>query len=226
MNSEERSKQIYALKAFAILSVVCAHMKLTISQGDAGWLSNKIISAYAILGVAAFFICSGFYYMRKNGDSIVFWRKKIRTLIVPWFLWGILTYLLGIILTNKSLSVIDLFKWVIGVQSWYYFVTVLLVLFVLFKFKKNNYLIGILIAISLLSNILTILEIWKSSEWMTPYLNPLNWIIFFALGILWREYENKISKILLNRSIRLGMRGGYFCYLSFCLEFRYLLRQK
>lgn len=212
MNHEERSKQIYVLKAFAILSVVCAHMKLTISQGDVGWISNKIISVYAILGVAAFFICSGFFYSRKRGDSIEFWKKKLHTLVIPWVLWSILTFLLGILLTHQSFSVIELFKWSIGVQSWYYFVTVLLMLFVIFKLFQKKYLIGILIALSLVSNVLTILGIWRASEWMTPYLNPLNWVLFFALGILWRTYEYKISEII-HKNMCVCVGGGFLIFI-------------
>ena len=55
----ERSKQLYVGKVFAILSVICAHMTLTIDKGQAGWLADKIIAVYGTIGVAFFFLCAG-----------------------------------------------------------------------------------------------------------------------------------------------------------------------
>lgn len=52
----ERSKQLYVGKVFAILSVICAHMTLTIDKGQTGWLADKIIAVYGTIGVA-FFSC-------------------------------------------------------------------------------------------------------------------------------------------------------------------------
>lgn len=193
MNCEERSKKIYVLKAFAILSVICAHMKLPLNMGDAGGIANKFIGVYGTLGVVVFFVCAGYYYHREKGDTICFWKKKIRMIMIPWLLWSIITNLIGNFLKWHTITLQGQCAWTVGLGTWYYFLSVLLICFVVFKFKENKLWFTVLIISSMVSNIFSIMGIWGISDYMTPYLNPLNWFFFFAIGILWKRNEMRID---------------------------------
>lgn len=195
MDKSERSKQIYVLKAFAIFSVVCAHMTLTLEQGSNGLLSNRIIGVYGTIGVAAFFICSGYYYHRQKRDFIAFWENKCLKIIIPWILCSILTYILNILLQGTSWNLIGQLKWTMGYLTWYYFVPVLLFQYIWFKISQNNTMLFISVILSIISNILTISKIWWVTDYITPYMNPFNWMLFFALGILWKRTEQKYNTL-------------------------------
>jgi len=197
----ERSKQLYVAKVFAILSVICAHMTLTIEKGQAGWLADKIIAIYGTIGVALFFLCAGYYYHREKGDSIVFWKKKLKSIVLPWVVCSVLTYLFNIVLSREAYSIMGQLKWSMGYLTWYYFVPVLLFCFVWFKCSIKRRWLYIAMAISIVSNILTITRIWWVTEWCTPYTNPFNWLLFFALGILWRQKEEYIERIVTQRAV-------------------------
>lgn len=197
----ERSKQLYVGKVFAILSVICAHMTLTIDKGQTGWLADKIIAVYGTIGVAFFFLCAGYYYHREKGDSVVFWKKKLKGIILPWIICSVLTYILNVILSSQAYSIIGQIKWTMGYMTWYYFVPVLLFSFMWFSSLNNIYWLYITILISIVSNILTIAKIWWVTDWCTPYTNPFNWLIFFALGIMWRKKEKYLKKIVSKSSL-------------------------
>ena len=118
---ENRSSQIYAVKAFAMLSVICAHMKLQLEYGMAGWLPDRIISIYSIVGVPIFFICSGYYYHREEGDTGEFWKKKTKNIIVPWIIWSALTNILNNLITRRTVSMKGFAGWFSGYSSLYYY---------------------------------------------------------------------------------------------------------
>ena len=201
----ERSKQIYVGKVFAILSVICAHMTLTIDKGQIGWLSDKLIAVYGKIGVAFFYLTAGYYYYRKKGDTIVFWKKKLKGIILPWILCSVLTYIFNIILLNEKYSIIGQLKWTMGYMTWYYFIPVLLFCFIWFSSSIRIYWIYLTIFISIVSNILTIIGILGVTQWCTPYTNPFNWLLFFALGIFGKKHEQLLTKIFSKKYI--GIMG-------------------
>lgn len=154
-----RSRQMYVVKSFAMFSVICAHMKLQLEYGSAGWLSDKIISLLSMLGVPIFFICSGYYYNRYQGDTDVFWKKKTKTIIVPWLLWGSLTYFVCNFIWLHKISMRGLLEWVLGYGSLYYFVAVLLFCFVIFGNTKNKTYLILVAVISILANMVSALNL-------------------------------------------------------------------
>lgn len=187
IKEQNRSKTMYVVGTFAILSVICAHMKLSLSTGSKGYYIDKIQNLFGTIGVAAFFIKSGYYYKRTKGDTLTFWKRKVLNLCIPWFFWSILTYILNCILLRTSYSVVSQIKWTFGYGTWYYFAFALICLFAVFKpcYEKTFGIIA-LIVISIISNILTITGVLAGNSFYTGYTNFFNWALFFAIGMLWR----------------------------------------
>lgn len=158
MISSEKSREIYVHKALSIISVICAHMALVIEEGESGWLANKLIAVYGTLGVAAFFFYVGYFYHREKGDTIRFWTKKVKFLVIPWIIWSIITKLLDNFLDMYKFSLQGIVGWTMGHYTWLYFIPVSLVAMVLLKFYRNNWYLLALIIVSIYSDIVTIIK--------------------------------------------------------------------
>ncbi len=164
-------------KAFAILLVVCAHCV----YGNA--MLNKITSLLGSIGVPIFLLCAGFL-LNAQEDNKRFWSKKLKRIVVPWILYGVVTYFVHI-LKHAGGSISGLALWCIGHGTWLYFPTILLIYYLLFRFFKNNAFSWMMIAVFFVSNLLEILKLNVITDWLgTPYLNIFNRIGWFATGVL------------------------------------------
>lgn len=187
----KNSYQIYILKIFAIFTIFFAHMPLsdttlTLSP-HFSWLA-RLYALLGMIGVPVFMFLSGYLY--KKGSL----KKRAIALIIPLLIWGSLTYLLHIAKEGiGSFSIINYFLWLVGSNCYLYFVTILFLIIVLYHFYENNYiyiLLGV-VCIGLYES-----HLLHYSYPLTPYLNPLNFIIYFALGHLirqnnlWRKISN------------------------------------
>lgn len=109
--SEHESKTFYIIKAIAMLSVIAAHVNSFVD--DMGFIVSTVTnfwSAFANVGVVAFFISSGFFFTPKiGGVDNSFWKKKLTTLFIPWFIFGTATYILSVLI-NKRISIIEYLK--------------------------------------------------------------------------------------------------------------------
>lgn len=205
------SKAMYGLSAFAILSVICAHMKLGLHIDDSGYIADKIIDLYGTIGVGAFFIKSGLFFHWENGDTLFFLRKKINSIIVPWLIWGNITKIVADYISNSSFSLRGQIQWVLGYKSLYYFVPVLIELFILFKFAKTLRAVAFLIIMGIISNILTIAGFLRTNEYFTPYMNPFNWVPFFGIGVglrlilMGNPRGNKLNKKNMSKCLALEL---------------------
>lgn len=199
--TEKESKTFNTLKAIAMLSVMSAH---TISfHGNNGIFMKILTSAWAMfgtVGVALFFVLSGFFYHREPGDFRTFWIKKTYRIICPWAICSSFTYIVKVILDDEIPNLETYLRWILGSGTWYYYVTMLLILYFIFtKGYKKNWFLSINIVINIISIIaLSYLE-WRPTGFITKYLIPTNWCGFFAIGCLLRKYRLDI-KFFLNKS--------------------------
>lgn len=187
MKSQQQalSDTLYVLKALAILFIIGMHMPFSGSQ---------IIDFFRQIlnngGMAAFLVISGYFYRRTPGDAVAFWKKKCTSMVLPWLFCALVTYLIHVIMDGGA-SVTGYLKWTLGSGSWYYFVTVLLVCFVVFRFVKHPVWVGAMMAAGLLSLWLTSVGVIRLQGFITDYLNVFNWFPFFGLGVLLRQYAHK-----------------------------------
>lgn len=185
MIASRQSNALHVIRAFAILSVISAHMPF----GDEHPLAESLRIIFGQIGVAVFFIVSGFFYHREDGDTRFFWRKKWNGIIVPWIILSLCTYIFSAVL-NKEFSIVAALKWMVGVQTWYWFLPILLLMFALFKkLWKSNVMLIICIATTGFSIMCSAFNLIPYTYYFNQYLNPLNWIGLFALGVWLRKYE-------------------------------------
>lgn len=186
--TQKESNTIWVMKGLAMLSVFYAHM-----SGGGTW-AEDLRCILGTIGVAAYFVLSG-YVFRKPAHSSwkPFWKKKLMTVIVPWLICSALTFALSVVLGSSQLSVTTYLRWTLGVQTWYYFVPMLLICFLIFSLSEKDAFLYICVGITLVSLLLTRFGILKMPGELTNYLNCLNWIGFFALGRIARKRQAMVK---------------------------------
>lgn len=175
---KKSSTRINFLKFLAIFFVICAH-----SLSGNFSLLDSILGVFGVISMPLFLFLAGYCFDDHN-DKKKFLLKKITRIIIPWIIWGLVTYFANVFMHADKLKALDLILWLIGYGTWLYFVPIILFCYFLFIFIKNEYVILALSIVSVLSIILTGFGI----SFMNNYLNPLNWICFFGFGILCRNH--------------------------------------
>ena len=175
------SRKVYALRALAIVCVVAAHC-----EGYTFGVAETLRALLGTIGVPVFLICSG-YYFNDHEKASVFWKKKTKGIVVPWLVWGCLTYLIIVVLGGKPLSVVEGIRWISGYKTWLYYVPVILMCFLLFRIcsKPWWYMINILLFICSIA--FSYLGFLKTTDYFTLYQIVFNYSGFFVLGILIRK---------------------------------------
>ncbi len=179
---ENQRQFIYSLKAFAILSVICAH---TANVSKFNSLSNiiagNILQSFGSIGVVVFFIVSGFLFASSNYSIIEFFKRRLITILIPWVITGTVVYCYVAIRKN-GINLIDWLNFIIGNKSYLYFLSMLTVCYLLtFLINRSVNKLILIMIFSLLSILLT------TSNFLTqlnPYMNPFNWFFYFGIGYL------------------------------------------
>ena len=190
---DKESKLLYLLKFFAIFSVICAHIAVPSGDNKEGlvYIVIRFLSATGTMGVPLFYIISGYLFYGNSKRIDEFWKNKLVTIIMSWMFCETIVWLY-VVLRKGGISLGEWIKFILGVYHSTYYLTVLIILFVVyFKLKKYKvFLIAsvIISAISLIalgSGCVVWQEINKLT--ITPYLNPLNWMIYFSIGLIIRK---------------------------------------
>lgn len=178
---------IYIMKSLAIFSVICAHVA---SVPESANIWNRIVSDFlsyiGTMGVPVFFLLSGYLFERNRRSFGEFWKGKVKSVFIPWLFCETLLWLY-VVLRKGGITLKAWVLFMIGYKHTTYYLTVLIIMYLLFWRVKRNWGIAVLISISFLSMICTGWNFGISfiNEWFGVfYLNPLNWMCFFAVGIL------------------------------------------
>lgn len=124
------SDTAYIMKGLAILSVIFAHCVYDDPNIQRG---SSIIGT---IGVPVFLVLSAIFFDTKESSRSLI-QKKLQRLILPWILWGTVTYIISC-LSNNSPSIFGGIKWIFGNYTWLYFVPVLLICFILCYICENT----------------------------------------------------------------------------------------
>ena len=181
---QQTSNVIYSTKALAVLSIICAHVTpLNPSFGSAHVNSVSFLSIFGSIGVGIFYFFSGFFLASSKKQFTVFWKTKIKSIVLPWVICGTLVYVYQFVHKGERASVTDWFYWLIGNGTYLYYLTCLIVFYcICFPFRNKKATFFVLCIVSLISIMLTIFSDILSNY--NPYLNPLNFGIWFAIGAL------------------------------------------
>ena len=190
--TKKQSDVLFVAKAFAILSVVCAHMSFT----NEYFVAETIRNCLGQIGVAVFFIVSGFFYKRTEKDRRNFWRKKVKNALIPWFVISSAVFIVSIIIGGKVKALpIAFIKNFLGIGTHYWYMSITFILFGIFKHITKRWELIVCVVISVVSVYLTTFKILPCNGNFNQYMNPFNWIGFFALGIILRK-ENLLEKLI------------------------------
>lgn len=194
MRDFQARQYIYLLKAFAIFSVVCAHTAVEPQNGSqVDHVIIYILNSIGTMGVPIFFIISGYLYFGNERTVKDFWRRKCRTVVIPWFFCESIVWLY-VVLRKGGITFTAWLKYILGINNTTYYLTVLILFYALFwRLKAYK---AVLIGSIILSGISLLGLGWGNSlaaQWnrltITPYLNIFNWMAYFALGMLLKKKE-------------------------------------
>lgn len=219
------SRAIWILKAFAIVSVMAAHVNMIDHSSTFTFWVTSIWDLYGNVGVILFLILSGYLSAGVVKTDIVFWKKKLNTIVVPWLVCGTITCVMSVIL-GQNFSPVNWFRWVMGFRTWYYYVPIQLLCFALLPLLVcYGWTAWLAIVLNLF--LLAFQSVAKYPVYglfITPYQDLLNWVGFFALGILARRYDlphriqNRatvaIAGILLMTSTYAAVKSGIMGYFN------------
>ena len=194
------SNTFYAYKAMAIVFVAMMHCIYTTRP------VSRIAGAFGIVGVPIFFFTSGFFFNRRESTK-VFWKKKMRSIVIPWILYGTLLYLFACALNNFSKVELPFFRWIIGNGSWLYFVPVLIQCFILFRICDNKWFDAVVFLLFILSNVLCVRKIIVDLPLYSRNQMVFNWCGFFQLGMLARKNILAVMKRLNQKPVKAAAVG-------------------
>lgn len=226
------NEYIYILKFLAVLSIVTAHCGNIASDDNIiAQIFYWVMTQIGTIGVGVFYIISG-YLFYKNRDSFkLFFFKKIKTIIIPWVITGSLVYLL-ISIKSNTLNLQSFIEFLFLGESYLYYLSILMIFYLIYFFIKENK--KALITIILISGVSILATATGILDFINPYINPLNFAIYFSIGILIRKQDilNKISIIFYKRKVfllilyifmlfivyKLDISSGYWGYSSLILQ--------
>lgn len=217
--SKRDSISIYIIKAFAMLSVIAAHVVEIDNSTPIELFISYSWKLYGQVGVFLFFFFAGYCYQRTSNDGFEYWKRKLRFVIIPWIMCSTLTYILNYIkrMTSAESRIAYCWpQWVLGSGTWYYFVTEYVLFLFIFKFlAQKDIRLVLCIAITPISLVISSMGIMTkllTTFCLTQYLNPFNWIGIFALGIIIRKYNIRLCRKLFILILEI-IAGGCAYYL-------------
>lgn len=184
MDRHTESDFFYALRGIAIISVAYAHsLSLSIE------ILQRIGASVGIIGVPLFLVCSGYYFKHEQWNILA--KKLAKGIISPWLIWGSLGFFISAFLGAISTDVLSFIAFLSGHGTWLYYIPVYIIVRCVFNWQSSMiFLIGS-IGLSIVSNILSFTppsQLAVINDFCTPWQNPLNWMGFFALGIIIRKF--------------------------------------
>lgn len=187
---EPDSTALYFVKAMAIFASVAAHVSQIDLTTPLGGYVTRFWDMFSCISVGNFLIAAGFLYTRAPGDTGDFWKRKWHSMIIPWLFCGSLTYAYRWV-CGEPCNLLGFGYWLLGNGSWLYYVTLHLLMLALFKpfWQSVPVLVG---CVAL--NVLQLLHPFVPDPFGNEYLNPANWVGFFALGILLRRQGLRFSR--------------------------------
>lgn len=184
LDSQTDSKIFYWMRTFALIAVVMAHA--TFVHPDSQVL-DRLLASFLDCGVAVFFFAAGAYWS-WNPFSVT-WKRIVR-LLPSWILLGSLVYAVGAVKTGFSMS--GWLLWLVGKNTYLWYLSIYVILQIAFYIQRMSKKRSLVLCISVMM-VSRIATACLGLSGYQAFLNPLNWIGFFATGILFRMYANTVE---------------------------------
>lgn len=148
------------------------------------------------MGVPVFLLLSAYYYRPKKNASLRELLKSRKITFFPWIILAGACYLWSNLRMGKEINVQSCLQFVLGYNSLFYFLSVLIllqVLFYFFRYVSIRKMAGICIVLSIISTELAAFGITDdiiARAGLTNYLNIFNWVGFFSIGLYLQTKED------------------------------------
>lgn len=202
------SKKIPALnyiKGLATISVISAHCNTVFSEPNVFTNGcSLLLQNIGTFGVICFMVISGMLFHYRKGQMTTFFTKRLVKIVVPWIISATCVWLY-VYLRNPPLTLGSWFNFLVGNGSYLYYLTILIgfyVLFTVLPFMRTNVAWCVCEGITVIS----VLFFPYIGE-LSPYLNPLNWIGYFAFGMQIMHYRDNLISTM-NRMVK--WRGAVY----------------
>lgn len=214
MNISKKNNIIYLMKAFAILSVIAAHVNIIDNQYQINTLITNIWNRIGLIGVICFYVISGYLFSVKTTKK-EFYKKKFFKIIVPWIFATIISFAFHCIKIG-SFNLFDYFKWCFGYGTIYYYLTNYVIFLIIFSFLyKNKKFLIFCVLLTIIQSILNTFIDFASFGYFGIYLNIFNWIGLFSLGLLIKKYD--LNKYLDRHNVIFMISIIVFIFLLFIM---------
>ena len=217
--ASKQARDIYldVLRGIAILIVVWGH-SIQVCQGDFNNPVHLIIQSFQM---ALLMVISGYTigYSEPIDNILLFIKKKIFRLFIPYLIWEQIHYFLNIIVENGQYSLYEEMASVLNSNFW--FLRILFIMYMLYalfqwttkecyrlKVKNMKILLEIMSAIGC---IIIALELSK----INGFEELRSYIFFFVLGIIWFRIKDKISKEI----IKMISGMSLVVFIGLCIAF-------
>lgn len=193
IDKSKDSRIFYWMRTFALLAVVMSHANYILPKSE---FVKQLLSSFLISGCAVFLFAGGAYWKRRTVKQTLLSVIKI---LPCWFIFGSLIYSISAIKTG--FSIVNWVYYLVGKNTYLWYLTIYVIIQFLFclKFMGNKASLLMCIIVTFISRIVVTCYGISGYE---AFLNPLNWIGFFALGIYIRQY-NQTDKISISERIGL-----------------------
>lgn len=200
-----RNRNYDVIRVTATLMVICIHsmrpLRESIISGALA-LDNWICAIYyAIIGagVPMFFMLSGALLIGKDDAPLMFYKKRLRRILVPFTIWSVIVYLLNWISAGASgehmfSNFFESFISLSGVNEAYWFVYVLLFLYIVTPFlafirRRSHH------PIAWITILLTLYVLLRIGAWYYSVLfQPARWtgfLICYVAGYVLRSVKGR-----------------------------------
>ena len=189
--------KIQVIRAIAIIAVVMIH---TCPQG----MPQVYIRPFINFAVATFLFLSGYLTDLSNINVKQFYKKRIIRVIIPYTIWSILYTTVDFISNGIDLKQYFINYIFAGGAATMYFIFVYIQLVLLTPLldkllkTKHWYIPFIISPLSLLINYYWLLNGIIPNEYVLKVWNMccLGWLIFYYLGLFYKNYNNSHKYIL------------------------------
>ncbi len=173
-------------RIYCLISIVSAHLSFP------GTFSQTVLARFSLVGVVGFLVMAGYFYKpAKFGSFVGLLKKKAISIGLPWIVFGFLTWLYNAILVPERRNLVALLKWIFGNGSFLYYMTVIVICFIVF-YRYNKFTLCGAILINIASVIFTATGLLKpiiDVLHISDFLNVFNWVGFFAAGMLLQQID-------------------------------------
>ena len=182
----QNSKTFYWMRTIALLAVVMTHAHF---QATDVRILNHLVGSFCRSGVAIFFFTAGVYW--KWSPPLSTLKHFAVKLLPPWILFGSLLYAISTLKDGFSLT--SWFFWLVGKNTYLWYLTIYVVIQIMFSILRieGKHSLMMCILITVVSRTMTA---YLGISGYRAFLNPLNWVGFFASGVAYSYYGYRRKK--------------------------------